>query len=93
MNEKLILFKLLVHWILCQMLSDVPVVCSSVGIFNDLGEWPRGSGNTKIKLFGRALMTQFSCFYLLALIGLNLHSRPASFASHNLRPIMPQNDR
>ncbi|CRL06210.1 CLUMA_CG018997, isoform A [Clunio marinus] len=35
MNEKLIL-KLLVHWILCQMLSDIAVVCSSGGIFNDL---------------------------------------------------------
>jgi hypothetical protein len=42
MNEKLKLFKLLVHWILCQMLSDIAVVkSSSGGFFNDLttGKW------------------------------------------------------
>lgn len=35
MNERIILFKLLVHWILCQMLSDIVVVCSSDGSTND----------------------------------------------------------
>lgn len=35
MNEKIILFKLLVHWILCQMLSDFAVCSSTDGNSND----------------------------------------------------------
>ena len=86
MNEKLKLFKLLVHWILCQMLSDIAVVrSSSGGIFNDLttGKWTYSlilfpAGPRRRFLAYTNWVVDFDdsificCFYLLALIGFYL---------------------
>ena len=86
MNEKLKLFKLLVHWILCQMLSDIAVVrSSSGGIFNDLttGKWtysliffPARPSSSFFRLHKLSCwfwrFNFICCFYLLALIGFYL---------------------